>query len=100
MLRNSKLRRRRGFGEDTNPMDSLANLVDVMLVFACGLMIAIVTFWNVDLSRVQDIIDPDELVEVDDLDKAIEQGDLTETLQSKGMVYEDPETGKMYVVMP
>ncbi len=100
MLSNRRLARRSAFAEDYDPMSGLANLVDVILVFACGLMIAIVTFWNVDLSKVSDIIDPSELRELDSFDKAIEDGDISESLESRGSVYEDPETGKMYVIMP
>ena len=40
-------RRTHSFEKATpNPMENLANLVDVMLVFACALMIAIITHWN------------------------------------------------------
>ncbi len=39
-------------GEDINPMDGMANLADMMLVFACGLMLALITYWNVDVSGV------------------------------------------------
>lgn len=36
MLRDSSLRRRRSrWREDPDPMESVSNLVDVMLVFAC-----------------------------------------------------------------
>lgn len=100
MLSNRRLARRSAFTEDCDPMSGLANLVDVILVFACGLMIAIVTFWNVDLSKVSDIIDPSELRELDSFDKAIEDGDISETLQNQGTAYKDPETGKIYIVMP
>ena len=42
----------KGFSEedDSNPLDSLTNLFDVMLVFACGLMVALVISLNVDVS--------------------------------------------------
>ncbi len=100
MLSNRRLGRRSAFSEDYDPMSGLANLVDVILVFACGLMIAIVTFWNVDLSKVQDIIDESELKEVTDVEQAIEDGDISETLQNQGTAYKDPETGKIYIIMP
>ncbi|MEG0392584.1 MAG: DUF2149 domain-containing protein, partial [Anaerovoracaceae bacterium] len=35
--------------EDLNPMDGLANLADAMLVFACGLLVALIVNWNVDV---------------------------------------------------
>ena len=49
MLRtnNRRLSRRtHSFEKATpNPMENLASLVDVMLAFACALMIAIITRW-------------------------------------------------------
>lgn len=35
--------------DDTNPMDSLLNLSDIMLVLAVGIMLALVLHWNVPL---------------------------------------------------
>ncbi|WP_246019776.1 DUF2149 domain-containing protein [Bacilliculturomica massiliensis] len=85
-------------GGEVSPMENLANLVDVMLVFACGLMIAVILHWNVDLSKVMDVVTEEDLVEVEDLEKAIQDGSLMEDLDSKGFVYQDPETGKMYII--
>ena len=50
MLKYRKRLSRPFDGEDDNenPMDSLTNLFDVMLVFACGLMVALVMSLNVD----------------------------------------------------
>lgn len=101
MLRNNSslsMRRRYKNKEEINPMESLANLVDVMLVFACGLMIAVIMFWDVDLSKIMDIVTEEELVEVNELEEAIKDGTLTEDFDSKGFVYEDEKTGKMYIV--
>lgn len=79
-----------------NPMENLANLVDVMLVFACALMIAIITHWNVDLT--QNRISKEDLEPVDDMQEAIQNEIDSEALESKGRVYEDPETGDLYIV--
>ncbi|WP_312650986.1 DUF2149 domain-containing protein [Aminipila sp.] len=101
MLRNNNslsMRRHYKNKEDINPMESLGNLVDVMLVFSCGLMIAIIMFWNVDLSKIMDVVTEDQLVEVNDLEDAIKDGSLSEDYDSKGFVYEDEKTGKMYIV--
>jgi hypothetical protein len=35
--------------EDINPIDGAANLADIMLVLACGLMLALIINWNVDI---------------------------------------------------
>lgn len=90
-------------GEDINPMDGLANLADVMLVFACGLMLALITYWNVDVATVtngtadvqnqQEITQDISDAENGDADSVSEDG-----LQQYGMVYIDPETGKLYMV--
>ncbi|MGL4483643.1 MAG: DUF2149 domain-containing protein, partial [Anaerovoracaceae bacterium] len=36
--------------EEVNPMDGMASLADVMLVFACGLIVALIAAWNVDVA--------------------------------------------------
>lgn len=37
-------------GENVNPMESTANLADVMLVLAVGIMLALIAAWDVDIS--------------------------------------------------
>ncbi|MEG2118734.1 MAG: DUF2149 domain-containing protein [Pseudoflavonifractor sp.] len=103
MLRSSGLggqRRSRRQDTEVNPMEGVANLADVMLVLACGLMISVITFWKVDLSRVAQVVSKEDLVEIKDVEKAIQDGSLSESLESKGIAYEDPESGKMYIIMP
>ena len=74
--------------ESFNPMDGMANLADVMLVFACGLLIALIASWNVDINRY-------EIEKADGAQKTIE----TETdMEEMGTVYKDPQTGKYYIV--
>lgn len=98
MLRDSSLRRRRsGWREDPDPMESVSNLVDVMLVFACGLMVSVILHWNVDLKA---IVSQEELLEVGDFQEALDSGAISEAMDSKGVAYEDPETGKIYIIMP
>jgi len=69
----------RWLNTESDPMESTANLADVMLVFACGLMIAIVTFWDIDL---------------DHLDERIED----HTYDNIGQVFQDPETGRTFII--
>ncbi len=100
MLRNRTIsgrRRSRLHRDDVNPLDTVVNLVDVMLIFACGLMVALIMHWNVDLTKV-DVITEENLVEVKDLEKAIEGGTVAENYDSMGMVVQDPKTGKMYLL--
>ena len=87
--------------EEINPLDGIVNLVDAMLVFACGLMLSIIIYWGVDLNnKVTDVVNQDDLVEVDnkDLQEAVKDGTLAKSFDAKGMVYEDPKTGKMYIL--
>lgn len=81
--------------ETANPMENLANLVDIMLVFACALMIAIITHWNVDLTQ---NLSKDDLELIEDPQTAIQNNIESDKFQSKGTVYEDPETGDLYIV--
>ena len=88
--------------ESINPMDGVANLADVMLVFACGLMLALIINWNVDVgATVQKAeIDTSNPVEsVEGLENG-EEPDLAQTdgYESYGTVYRDTKTGALYVV--
>ena len=76
-LRGSSLRE----DEDVQPMQYVANLTDVMLVLACGLMAA------------------DKLDKIDAADVIESSGNVsTGGLTNKGVVYEDPETGDLYII--
>ncbi|MDD2554263.1 MAG: DUF2149 domain-containing protein [Desulfotomaculaceae bacterium] len=89
--------------EEINPLEGAINIVDAMLVFACGLMLALVINWNVDLTSRGERINLDrgqELTEEpgirDDLVESEEgQG---KPYQKMGTVYKDPETGKLFML--
>lgn len=87
-------------GEDINPMDGVANLADVMLVFACGLMLALITYWNVDVaSTTAPTVDVAPGVELTEDISGADSGDGPqdlEGLEQYGMLYRDPVTGKLY----
>ncbi len=81
------------------PMASVANVVDVMLVLSVGLTIAISTYWNLDFADIQEVLMQDEVTEVEDLEAL--STEITEggsAYNALGMVYEDPATGKMYML--
>ena len=86
-----RLRVDRRPSEDVSPMESVANLVDVMLVFACGLIIALIAAWNVDVTKT-----PYKVTDVKN--NNFQEEVMPEDLQEMGKVYLDPETGKMYVL--
>ena len=76
-----------------SPIESIANIVDVMLVFACGLLLALVTVWNVDIGLDR----PDNMYEVSDVVNE-SQNVQKENLQEAGKVYRDPATGNLYFI--
>lgn len=85
---------------EADPMSSLANLADVMLVLACGLMMALVTFWNVDLPNIEQLEESQmQQVNEEDVQKIEDQvSSTTNPYYELGRVYQDPITGKMYML--
>ena len=84
--------------EDVDPMSSLGNIGDIMLVFACGLMVSLVLAWNVDLGRFSQV-DMGESEAIDDptaYEEVIEGGGSTYI--QRGTVYQDAETGQFYMI--
>lgn len=93
--------KRRWKHEEVNPLEGTINIVDAMLVFACGLMLALAIHWNVDLGlgqRVnlqqgQEVTDVPEIR--DDLIETQGEGRLYERM---GTVYKDPATGQLFML--
>ena len=94
---SNSFRRRRKM-EDVDPMSSMGNMGDVMLVFACGLMVALVVAWNVDLAQFTQV-ETDQELSQDQVTQITEQlyGEGNAFVE-KGKVYQDPATGKYYLV--
>ena len=89
--------------EDINPLDNVANLVDVMLVFACGLMLSLIAFWNVDVGSFGsgDGVKVDPGTEITSMQSFGEDGQPLEDgrpLEEYGRVYRDAE-GNLYMVV-
>ena len=78
-----------------SPMESIANIVDVMLVFACGLLLALVTGWNVDIGL--DRPDSDRMHPVSNVGQSSENVNK-DNLVEAGKVYQDPDTGNLYFI--
>lgn len=87
---------------DTDPLSGFANIMDVMLVFALGLMIALISQSQelrqhfkledaIDISQGRELAQPPESIR-----KAIEGG--SEGMESLGQVYRDPETGRLILI--
>ena len=86
--------------DQDDPMSSMGNLMDVMLVFACGIMIALIAHYNVQLSPDDPDVGNAQRVdaEVSDAVESIEESDST--YSEVGTLYRDEETGELYVVVP
>ncbi len=85
--------------EDADPRVGLVNLADVMLVFACGLMLALVSYWNLDISAMTEVMEADQMAEVEGLEDMQDQlSNGGSSFTELGMVYQDPTTGKMYMM--
>jgi len=82
---------------DSEPLGPLANLLDIMLVFVCGLLVALAARSDdlqqtlkggQDVTRGRELAEPPEGVG--------EQGGGG--MRPVGQVYRDPETGKLILV--
>jgi len=95
-------RRLKTLDEEVSPLEGAINIVDAMLVFACGLMLALVIRWNVDLAQFGDRVNVTQGEEV--VDDADIRSDLVESegegqlYQKMGTIYKDPATGKMFML--
>ncbi len=85
-----------------NPLEGVVNVVDAMLVFACGLMLALAVYWNIDLGPIGERVELQrgrEVTEIsglrDDLVESEGQGELYEKM---GTVYKDPRTGQLFML--
>ena len=103
-LRNSRTRgslRTVRKPEEFNPMEGVGNMADAMLVFACGLLLALILSWNVSVSETGEITksSSNATYEIEGLDgTATQEIDADTPLEEMGTVYMDPETGKYYVM--
>jgi hypothetical protein len=83
---------------DADPRVGLVNLADVMLVFACGLMLALVAYWNLDVSSMHEVVQASEVTEVQDVEQIEENASNGGGFVELGKVYQDPMTGKYYML--
>jgi len=92
--------------QDTDPLVGFANIMDVMLVFALGLMVALLSqshslqqSFNIELSQNKglEINKGKELLHVpDSIKQSLESNG--NGMESLGTVYKDPKTGKLILV--
>ncbi|HOV78889.1 MAG TPA: DUF2149 domain-containing protein [Bacillota bacterium] len=92
-------------------MDGVRNLIDVMLVFAVGLLVSLVLSWNLQnvifarvdtqekqriLQSIQKVIDVEQGKELEEIPQ-IEKGGGA-GYQEMGTVYRDDKTGKLIMI--
>jgi hypothetical protein len=83
---------------DVDPRVGLVNLADVMLVFACGLMLALVAYWNLDVGDMREVIQSDQVTEMQDVEDITDSAGSGGGFIELGKVYQDPMTGKYYML--
>ncbi|PAU66290.1 hypothetical protein BZL41_02170 [Pseudomonas sp. PIC25] len=84
---------------DDDPLGPLANMVDVILVFACGLIAALVAQTDL-LQRLEQRSEPVAVERGRELPQLPDslKGKGGEGLESVGQVYRDPQTGKLILI--
>ena len=96
-FRDSRFGRRTQMGEDINPSAYIVNLADCMLVLACGLMVALISAWQIDLGMTK--IEDGTLQEADQNILDIDQTENGSYYVEAGTVYRDPNTGVLYILV-
>ncbi len=85
------------FDESADIMGSLGNLMDAMLVFACGLIVSIVAHWNVDLSVTQ-VVEEEQMTQIEQVEQITQDVASGSRYSERGTVVEDSETGDLYLI--
>jgi len=88
-------RRSRFDTDDGDPMGPLANLADIMLVFAVGLMVALAAAQG-SLENSHGGVELEAGRELPDMPRGV--GEAGSGYESMGRVYRDPETGEMVLI--
>lgn len=89
--------------EEQDPLTGFANIMDVMLVFALGLMVALLSLEEAEQANTVDpnnkieITSGEELIDVPESLKNAAQADGN-GMESVGQVYRDPNTGKLILI--
>ena len=96
-FRSSRFRGNRSIGEDVNPSAYIVNLADCMLVLACGFLVALISFWQIDLVPTEQL-DQEQLqeIEAEEMPEDVTSGNSYYI--EAGTVYQDPNTGLYYIV--
>lgn len=97
-FRSSRYRGNAGVGEDVNPSAYIVNLADCMLVLACGFLVALISFYNIDVMPATELTEDElEQVEPEEMPEDLLAGGGSYFVEA-GTVYRDPSTGVLYMV--
>jgi hypothetical protein len=86
--------------QDEEPLGPLANLLDLMLVFACGLIAALISM-SKNVDQHFDKAEPQQRIveQGKELPQLPNQGEAGgQGYESVGQVYRDPKTGKLILI--
>ena len=83
-------------GEDVNPSAYIVNLADCMLVLAVGFLVALVAYWNIDISMTD--LSGENLAAVDPASLPQDLSSGGDYYVEAGTVYQDPQTGDLYMI--
>ena len=96
-FRSSRFRRTVDMSEDVNPSAYIVNLADCMLVLACGFMVAMIAFWNIDIGSVEELRQ-EQLEQVNPETMPEDIVSAGSYYVDAGKVYRDPATGDLFMV--
>ena len=97
-FRSSRFRRGSSVGEDVNPSAYIVNLADCMLVLACGFLVALISFYNIDVVPAEQLDESKlEEVEPEEMPAGLIEGGGSYYVEA-GKVYRDQNTGILYLV--
>lgn len=97
-FRSSRFRPNRDMGEDVNPSAYIVNLADCMLVLACGFLVAMISFWQIDIGPALEELDSEQLEQVEPEEMPADVTEGGSYYVEAGVVYQDPHTGQYYIV--
>jgi hypothetical protein len=83
---------------EANPVESLLNLTDVMLILAVGIMLALVLNWRVDITAVTAGQTAAAAEFTQDDMQSTDAEPLTDEMEKMGTVYYDEKTDTYYIV--
>lgn len=92
-MRGHDWRRSRFDAAEEEPLGPLSNLVDIMLVFVCGLIAALAAHQNASGRGGEEVTEGREIPEIP---RGI--GESGSGYEAVGRVYRDPETDKLILV--